>query len=81
MQRKSSDYLSLFLISLAFIAATYHYQTVAKYVLLLSSSYGVIYVIWGIYHEYRARNLRFIIVLEYLLVAMLGVAIVSTLLL
>lgn len=38
------------------------------------------YICWGIWHHSRSQTLRLKIVLEYLLVAILGVVIVATLL-
>lgn len=81
MQRKKADYIWITLLSVAFIVSIYRYQTVPKYTLLSSGIYAVSYLLWGVFHEYRSNNLRFKVMLEYLLVATLGVAIVSTLLL
>ena len=64
-----------------YIAVVYYFQTFPSYVVLVTGVFGICYVIWGILHHFRAKNFHARIVLEYLLVALLGLAIVSTLLL
>ena len=80
MKRNKSDYLILAIASALYIAGVYRYQTISKYTLILTAIYGLIYFCWGIFHEAKARNLHPRVVLEYFLVAILGVAVVSTLL-
>lgn len=80
MKRNKSDYLVLAIPSALFVAGVYRFQTVAKYTLILTALYGLFYFCWGIFHESKRGNLYPRVVLEYLLVAILGVAIVSTLL-
>lgn len=48
-------------------------QTAAVY------SLGGLYVVWGIFHHSSIGHLRFKVVLEYLLIALLGVVIITTL--
>lgn len=45
------------------------------------SIFSIIYVVWGILHHFFNKNLKFKIVLEYLLIAGLSVLLSSTLLL
>ena len=42
-------------------------------------SFGAFYVIWGIFHHRYLHHLRPKVVLEYILVAILGVVIIKTL--
>lgn len=42
--------------------------------------YAILYIIWGIFHHYRLKNLKLKIMLEYLLVATFGIVVASTLL-
>ncbi len=75
------DYASLAVLSLAYVVAVMRYQTTPRYVILATLIYGLSYLIWGIIHHLCQHNFHARIVLEYLLVAILAMAIVSTLLL
>lgn len=81
MITNKSDYSILAIFSALYVGIVFRYQTVPKYILLATGGFAILYVIWGIFHQLRANNFHGRIVLEYLLVAILGVAIVSTLLL
>lgn len=74
------DYGLLAILSAMYVGTVLRYQTVPKYILIATGVFATLYVVWGIFHQLKAKNLHFKIVLEYLLVALLGVAIVSTLL-
>lgn len=76
-----SDYIVLALLAILYVMAVFRYQTTPLYILLSTAIFAVSYVIWGLIHHLKAHNFHARIVLEYLLVAILGVAIVSTLLL
>lgn len=80
MKFNKGEYSFLALLSALYVVAVFRYQTTPLYVLLATGSFAVVYLIWGIVHHLRVGNLNFRIMLEYLLVAILGVAIVSTLL-
>lgn len=73
-------YATLAILSTLYVAAVYRYQTVPKYVLLATIGFALSYLVWGLAHHLKAINLHARIMLEYLLVALLGVAIVATLL-
>ena len=75
------DYAILAAFSASYLGFVYSYQTVPRYILIATSVFAIFYVIWGIFHHLKAHNFHKRIVLEYLLVALLGLAIVSTLLL
>lgn len=75
-----SDYSVLAILAALYVAAIFRFQTVPKYILLATILFAVSYLIWGIFHQLRTHNFHAKIVLEYLLVAVLGIAIVSTLL-
>lgn len=70
---------------LATLAALYflviiRFQSTPQIILFATIAFGVSYVLWGVVHHLRSKNFHAKIVLEYLLVALLGVAIISTLL-
>lgn len=76
-----NDYLILSVLSAFYVAAILYYKTHPMMVLVSTSLFAVLYLIWGILHQFRSHNLHVKIMLEYFLVALLGVVIVSTLLL
>lgn len=80
MKYNKSEYSILAIFSLIYVAIIFKYQTVPSYTLFATGVFAFIYLLWGIIHHYKLKNLRLRIVLEYVLVAILGVAIVSTLL-
>ncbi len=75
-----SDYSILAIICIIYLVTIYYFQTTPKFVLLATEGFAIIYFTWGIAHHLRSGNFHTRIVLEYLLVALLGVAIVATLL-
>ena len=79
MQKKNS-YLSLTLISIAYLVAIFRWQSNPPYLLYATILFAICYIAWGVLHHVRRGNLAFKVVLEYALVALLGVAIISTLL-
>lgn len=81
MIQHKGDYSILALLATIYVVVIFRYQTVPKYILMATIGFGACYLIWGIAHHLRARNFHTRIVLEYLLVTILGIAIVSTLLL
>lgn len=81
MTTNKADYSILTLICVAYLAFVLNYRTVPKYILISTVVFAISYVIWGVIHHLRAKNFHTRVVLEYLLVAALGVALVSTLLL
>lgn len=74
------DYTVLAGIAGIYVLAIFRYQATPKYVLIATVVFALGYILWGIIHQYRSHNFHTKIVLEYFLVALLGVAIVSTLL-
>lgn len=80
MIKHKSDYIILVILIITYVIAIFRFQTTPLYVLISTLAFATGYVIWGIFHHLRARNFTLRTVLEYLLVAILGVAIVSTLL-
>lgn len=75
-----SNYSILAIISALYLITIYRFQTTPKFVVLSTVGFALIYLIWGIAHHLRSGNFHARVVLEYLLVALMGVAIVSTLL-
>lgn len=80
MASNKSDYGILALLATIYLVVVYRFATFPKYILLATALFGVCYIFWGVVHHIRAHNFHARIVLEYLLVALLGLAIVSTLL-
>ncbi|MBP9669948.1 hypothetical protein KBD75_00955 [Candidatus Woesebacteria bacterium] len=80
MKFNKGEYSFLALISAFYIGIVYRYQTTPKYILAITVVFAITYLIWGAIHHLRIKNLSFRIMLEYFLVAILGIAIVSTLL-
>ena len=81
MIKSKSDFGALVIAAGFYLAAIWHYQTAPKYVLISTVAFASISFIWGVIHHLKSKSFHARIVLEYLLVASLGVAIVSTLLL
>lgn len=75
-----SDYSVLAALAGIYVLAIFRYQSTPRYVLLATAVFALVYVVWGVVHQARNKNFHAKIVLEYFLVALLGVAIVSTLL-
>lgn len=80
MSNKLSNYTSLTLLSLLYLTFAYHYRLTPKYLVLATLVFSLIYCGWGLSHHLRSRSLRLRLVLEYLLVALLGIVLVATLL-
>lgn len=80
MKFNKGEYSFLALICALYTLAVFRYQTVPQFIFLATVIFALIYMCWGILHHVKAKNFNFRIMLEYFLVAVLGVAIVSTLL-
>lgn len=81
MTTAKGDYSILAIFATAYVVFVYKFQTFPRYILLATGVFGISYIVWGVIHHLRAHNFHARIVLEYLLVALLGLAIVATLLL
>ncbi len=80
MNNNKIDYAILSLLASGYIASIFAYKTNPLYIVFATITFGVVYIVWGAYHQMRVGKISVRIMLEYLLVAILGVAIVSTLL-
>jgi len=80
MISSKGDYSVLAVLSGVYVLSIFRFQNTPKLILVSTIAFGVIYIIWGIFHHLRSHNFHGRIVLEYFLIALLGVAIVSTLL-
>lgn len=80
MTTNKGDYIPLSVLIISYVSAIFYYKSSQMIVLFSTVVFSTLYIIWGIYHEYKAHKLHGKIVLEYFLVALLGVAIVATLL-
>jgi hypothetical protein len=80
MKFNKGEYSFLALISAIYVVIVFRYKTMPKLILLASGVFALLYFLWGAYHHKKAKNLNFRIMLEYFLIAVLGLAIVSTLL-
>lgn len=75
-----SDYSLLALLAIVYIVSIFRYQSTSQYLLFATIIFSILYFIWGIFHHLRTQTFHARVVLEYLLVALLGLVIVSTLL-
>lgn len=80
MISNKGDYSILAALSGIYVLSIFRFQNTPNYILLSTIIFALIYIIWGVFHHARSHNFHGRIVLEYFLVALLGVAIVSTLL-
>ncbi|KKU44981.1 MAG: hypothetical protein UX64_C0040G0003 [Microgenomates group bacterium GW2011_GWC2_46_7] len=80
MIRHVSDYSLLALLAVIYISSIFRYQSTPQYLLFATIIFAVLYFIWGIFHHLHTGSFHPRVVLEYLLVALLGLALVSTLL-
>lgn len=80
LQKNKLDYFVLIILSALF--ATYYLTNLDHpYQLFVATViFSLLYIFWGIWHHAKSHHLNGRIVLEYFLVATLGVIIVSTLL-
>lgn len=81
MMQGKGEYAILAILAGIYLVTVYRFQTTPKYIILATAIFALSYIVWGMIHHLRLRNFHARIMLEYLLVALLGVAIVSTLLL
>jgi len=79
--KHKTDYGILALVSAIFIFFFVTNQSSSTKLFVASVIYSIFYFIWGILHHLKLHNLSRSIVLEYLLVSVLAVLIVSSLLL
>ena len=80
MIKQSGDYGLLAITATAYIVAIYIYRAVPQYLVLATIIFGAFYFFWGIIHHLRSQSFHARVVLEYFLVALLGVVLVATLL-
>lgn len=73
------DYCILAIVSAIYLVLIYRFQTDYTYLFDLTLGFSLGYFLWGIYHHYRIKGLTLRIMLEYLLVSILGLVIISTL--
>lgn len=81
LRRHKLDYSLLAFIALIFAITFVLFRHDPAILLILTCIFSLYYAVWGIWHHSRKSHLTLSIVLEYFLVAALGVVIVSTLLL
>ena len=79
--RHKADYSILILISGFFVMYFVSAQSNPTRLFLATVIFALLYVAWGLWHHNSTKTLSRSVVLEYLLVAILGVVIVSSLLL
>ena len=78
--KHSGEYTILSILAAFYLTAILYFKSNPQYLLFATMIFGIFYVFWGIYHHLKNDYFQIKIVLEYLLVATLGVAIISTLL-
>lgn len=80
MMSTKSGYSFLAILAGLYLAIVYRYQSTPRYLFFATIIFALLYFVWGILHHLHDRSGSGKIVLEYLLVATLAIAIVSTLL-
>lgn len=80
LRQNKTDYLALAVIAGVFVIY-YTFNLDHPYQLFVATLiFSAFYIIWGIWHHSRTHHLTVRIMLEYFLIATLGVIIVSTIL-
>lgn len=79
--RHKGDYSLLALLCGAFIVYFISAKNDPSHIFLATVIFAALYVVWGLWHHSYTRTLTKSVVLEYLLVAIIGIVIVSSLLL
>lgn len=80
MTTSRSDYSLLAIAAALYIAGVFYYQSTPRTVLLATIIFCLVYIGWGIMHHLHSKNFHARIVLEYLLIGLMGLVIVSSLL-
>jgi hypothetical protein len=80
MKFSKTEYSVLAILSALYVGSVFAYQTSPANILISTIIFAALYVVWGIWHHAKIKNLNGRIMLEYFLVAILGIVIVSTLL-
>lgn len=78
--RHKLDYSILAVMSGLFILYFLDARSSPRRLLIAAFTFGAAYTVWGIFHHVRTRSLSRKVVLEYFLVSVLGIVIVSSLL-
>lgn len=78
--KHSRDLLFLALLSIPYVLTIFRYQANPYSILIITAIFSGAYLLWGLFHHFRQGNLHGRVVLEYALVSLLGIAIISTLL-
>lgn len=81
LRKHKLDYSLLAVMATVFTAYFMTMRNSPSRLLLSTITFSSLYVVWGAWHHNRSHHLTIKIVLEYFLVAVLGIIIVSTLLL
>ncbi len=74
------DYSVLALAVAGYLAFVIRFAAIPRYILLATIALSLFYSIWGIIHHLRTRSFTTRIMLEYFLVSILAISLVSTLL-
>lgn len=74
------DYSILALGSAAYMLFFIIYQSDNVKIFSSTVVYAIFYILWGVFHHLRIKNLRLKIMLEYILVATFGLIVASSLL-
>lgn len=81
VKKYKADYSFLAVIASAFTFLFLAKRNESHYLLYLTGAFAITYFLWGILHHSRTRSLSGRVVLEYALVSLSAIVIVSTLLL
>ncbi len=80
LQQNKFDYSLLALFAIIFLYAFFYFQYQPRLMFYSIVIFSFVYVVWGVYHHLRLGDCRLKIVLEYILLALLAIALASTLL-
>ena len=78
IKQKPLEYLTLacLLLLSAILFITFHYDSHIQRRIIYATS--AIYVFWSLFHHYRRGDLQLSIVIEYLLLALLAIVVISS---
>lgn len=81
IKNHKTAYTILALLGLFYLGLVYYLKHTPIFILFLTIGFASSYLIWGIIHHLIEKSLTLKIMLEYVLVAALGIAIITTLVL
>lgn len=80
MMKHKGEYSVLALLAGLYLVFIYRYQATPYYLFYSTLVFASAYFVWGIWHHLRTSTFHARVVLEYFLVALMGLVIIATLL-